>query len=301
MAGNADDGAVTSSIETNSLGSVDQALLGLTLEESDPSILSFVVTPHLCRIDGHLYGGAAIASALAAFERVTGWPALWSATQLVWAAGLGEMIRLDTTVVARGKSMAQVQTTATAGEQLVFTAVGSCGLPRPDGLSGVWPCMPAVTSPEASEPMSNRLPPGMELTAGSHLASDHRIATPVDESAGHDDGVQIWARFCGGLSQFRPGGTSASIAYLADVVPFAISRVAGISGAGTSLDNSLRLVERVACDWLLIEAKAEAASGGYGHGHLRVWSQSGRLLAVGSQSARMFTYDDFVRRLATPS
>lgn len=292
---------MTSSIDTHSTGSVDQALLGLTLEESDPSTLSFVVTPHLCRIDAHLYGGAAIATALAAFERATGWPALWSTTQLVSAAGLGETIRLDTVVVARGKSMAQVQTTAMAGEQLAFTAIGSCGLPRPDGLSGVWPSMPVVTSPEASEPMSNRLPPGMELTAGSHLASDHRIATPVDESAGRDDGVQMWARFCGGLSQFRPGGTAASIAYLADVVPFAISRAAGISGAGTSLDNSLRVVERAACDWLLIEAKAEAASGGYGHGHIRVWSESGDLLAVGSQTARMFTYDEFVRRLSTSS
>jgi acyl-CoA thioesterase len=292
---------MTSSIETHSNSSVDDALLGFMPGDSDPSSLSFVVTPHLCRIDGHLYGGAAIASALAAFERATGWPALWSTTQLVSGAGLGETIRLDTTMVARGKSMAQVQTTATAREQLVFTSIGSCGLPRPDGLSGVWPSMPAVTPPAASEPMSDRLPLGIELTAGSHLASDHRIATPVDESTGHDDGVMMWARFCGALSQFRPGASAASIAYLADVVPFAISRAAGISGAGTSLDNSLRVVERVACDWLLIEAKAEAASGGYGHGHLRVWSQSGRLLAVGSQTARMFTYDDFVRRLATSS
>jgi acyl-CoA thioesterase len=292
---------MTSSIATNSVGSVDQALLGLTFEDSDLSTLSFVVTPHLCRIDSHLYGGAAIASALAAFERATGWPALWSTTQLVSAADLGETIRLDTTVVARGKSMAQVQTTATATarERLVFTSIGSCGLPRPDGLSGVWPSMPAVTPPEASEPMSNRLPPGMELTAGSHLASDHRIATRLDEMAGRHEGVVAWARFRGAFSQFRPGGTAASIAYLADIVPFAISRAAQVAGAGTSLDNSLRVVEPVACDWIMIEASAEAASGGYGHGHLRVWSQSGRLLAVGSQTARMFTYDDFVRRLAT--
>ena len=40
-------------------------------------------------------------------------------------------------------------------------------------------------------------------------------------------------------------------------------------------------------EWVLLELQGNMASGGYGHGLVRVWSQSGDLLAVGSQTASM--------------
>lgn len=35
------------------------------------------------------------------------------------------------------------------------------------------------------------------------------------------------------------------------------------------------------------------AVGGFGHGRVTLWSPDGRILAVGSQTARLFSFDDF--------
>ena len=95
-----------------------RSLLGLEAHPDDPSVLSFLVVPHLCRTDGRFYGGAALAVALAASEAVTGRPALWSSTQLVATADLGSRVRVDVEVVAAGRSVSQVNVRGTVDGQL---------------------------------------------------------------------------------------------------------------------------------------------------------------------------------------
>jgi acyl-CoA thioesterase len=59
-------------------------------------------------------------------------------------------------------------------------------------------------------------------------------------------------------------------------------------GAGSSLDNSMRFHGGAAvAEWVLIELQGELANGGFGHGSLRVWTEDGRLIATGSQTASM--------------
>ena len=92
--------------------------------------------------------------------------------------------------------------------------------------------------------------------------------------------------------------TPAVLGFLADMVPLAVCRACGVEGAGTSLDNSLRIGEPGDSEWVLLELDAHLAVGGFGHGHVHVWSPDGRMLATGTQSARLFSVADFMERRA---
>lgn len=280
---------------------IDRELLGLEPHPDDPDVLSLVVVPHLCRTDGRFYGGAALAAALAASESATGRRALWSATQLVAVADLEERIEIAVEVVASGRSVDQVQVRGTVGDRLVFSAVGATATPRADGLHGIGQVMPDVPPPADCDPWrgpggSFDLQEARERSAvGHHLVSEY-LDAPIGEPTKRPGHMAMWARLSGDLALASPAMTPAVLAFLADMVPLAICRASGAIGAGTSLDNSLRVGEAVDTDWVLLELDAEIAVGGLGHGHVYLWSPDGRLLGIGTQSARLFTMEDFVSR-----
>ena len=110
----------------------------------------------------------------------------------------------------------------------------------------------------------------------------------IRETGREGDAIAMWSRFKDGRAM-----TPAGIAFCADMVPVAIARAAGKMGAGMSLDNSLRFGAMTSTEWVLLELQGNMASGGYGHGTVRVWSQDGTLLAIGSQSATMiYIFDE---------
>jgi acyl-CoA thioesterase len=312
------DAIVLAMIERNAtadcsrLRPLDRDLLGLEPHPDDPGALSLVVVPSLCRTDGRFYGGAAIAAALAASEAATGRPALWSTTQLVAIADLDERIRIDTEIVASGKTVDQVQVRGTVGDRLIFNAVGAAATARDGGLDGTGQVMPRVTPPEDSESLHDRMAGAaggdlvkgrvggnrQELAVGHHLISEHRFADFLDPTPERPGRMAVWSRLTGALSEGPPRMTPAAIAFLADLVPLAVSAAAGVAGAGTSLDNTLRVGEPIDSEWVLLDVDADVAVGGYGHGHVRIWSPDGHIVAVGSQSARMFSFDEFARHLS---
>jgi acyl-CoA thioesterase len=65
-----------------------------------------------------------------------------------------------------------------------------------------------------------------------------------------------------------------------------------VAGAGTSLDNSLRVGRLVDTEWVLLELVAHTAEAGFGHGEVRMWAPDATLMAVGSQTAKMFAMRD---------
>jgi len=263
--------------------------------EPDEGTWSLVTAPHLCRVDGRLYGGAALATALEASEALTGRSALWCTTQLVGSAGLGDQIEVTARSVARGSTIDQFIVTASVGSDLVFQAVGAAGAKRREGMNGEWGSMPRVDPPEACESLADRIPPSMGAGVGHHLACEQRLAASLADGAGAGR-LAAWARLTGEFAADGWSTSPAALAFLGDLVPLAISEAAGVSGAGASLDNTLRIGQPVACEWVLIDLGAQMAIDGIGHGDLRIWSPDGTLLAVGSQTARMFTYDDFVSK-----
>jgi len=263
----------------------DIDLLGLELGP-DPRRGRFELVPALVRPDGALYGGTAIAASIVAMEAATARPTLWVTTQFVATAAVGDVIECETDVLAMGRRIAQVQVSGRLGDQVVFMSLGSTAAPRDGALEGQYQQMPAVGSPEDSE--STLFGPGrLADTPGFTSQIEYRQAEVLggEEPAAS---LAMWARLTGGRV-----ATRAAIAFVADMVPAAIFRAAGLGGergpaGATSLDNSLRF-GRIPPDqeWVLLEMQGHMASGGSAHGSVLVWTPEGALLAVGGQSARM--------------
>lgn len=278
---------------------IDAELLGV--EEDDAGGLSFVVVEHLCRTDGRFYGGAALAAAIAASEHATGRSALWSSTQLVGTAAIDERIELRTEVLASGRSVDQVAVRGVVADRVVFNAVGSAATPIPDGLAGAGQVMPEVLPPEECGPWlgPGGVRRGLEAappSVGHHLVSEHRQADllhPEPHRPGH---MAVWARLAGDRAPASSELTPAVLGFLADLVPLAVAKACGVVGAGTSLDNSLRLGAPADSEWVLLELDADIAIGGYGHGQVHLWSPDGRMLGTGTQSARLFSLESFFGR-----
>ncbi|HZN14308.1 MAG TPA: thioesterase family protein [Acidimicrobiales bacterium] len=261
----------------------DAELLGIEFDDHLRS--RFELTPPLSRHDGALYGGTAIAVATVAMEAASDRPPLWVTTQFVSQAALGDVIECETEVLASGKRVAQLRVTAYLRGAIVFTALGSTGIPRAGGLSGQFDTMPSVTSPANSRELV--LGHGGAERTSFRRSIDYLEAARGEDHAPDPAQMLLWARVT------APGPiTPAAIGFVADMVPAAIARGAGKLGAGISLDNSMRFGPRSDSEWVLLEMRGHVASEGFGHGSVRVWTPDGVLVAVGGQTANMiFAFD----------
>ncbi|MGZ4758847.1 MAG: acyl-CoA thioesterase [Acidimicrobiales bacterium] len=274
---------------------VDRRLLGLEIDDTDPTVVRFELVPKLCRGDGALFGGTALAVSLVCFELATSRPALWATVQFVGIATEGERFECRTTVVARGTYVDQVQLTATVADRLVFSASGSTATPRAEGISGQGRRMPRVEPPEGLAVMRPGRAGAEVEPMGHYLVSEFRQvpagAGASGGASGPDEPVLMWARVVGETET-----TAAKLGFLADMVPLAVCRAAGAEGAGTSLDNSLRVGRLVDTEWVLVELEAHTADAGYGYGLSHMWAPDGTLMATGSQTSKLFTFESFLRR-----
>jgi acyl-CoA thioesterase len=254
----------------------DLELLDVEVDE-DGRRGRFELGPGLIRHDGALYGGTGLAVSVLAMAAATGRDVLWCTTQFVSQAQRGAVIEWSTEVLAEGRRASQVMVRAHHDEELVFTALGSVGTARDDGLTGQYCSMPAAARPEGAASWDS--PGGVRFPDSWGVKIDMRqaeLAEPIT------DGTALWCRRRDG----RPF-TPAAIAFAADFVPLGIARAAGKVGAGSSLDNSLRFRPGESTEWILLELRGDFAFGGYGHGIVRVWAEDGTLVATGSQSAAM--------------
>ena len=266
----------------------DLRLIPLDIDETGTRS-SYLLQPPLLRHDGAIYGGTAIAASMMAMEAATQRDVLWVTTQFVAPAPNGRVIEMQTDVLASGKRTAQVRVTATIDGDVMYASLGSTGIPRENGLTGQFETMPVVTAPSDSAPRMQG-PPRAEAPTEPGWARECEYLVPdiLSSERGGDGTMAMWTRFRSG----RPM-SPAQIAFAADMVPVAIARGAGKMGAGTSLDNSMRFSGGADTEWVLLELQGNMASGGYGHGIVRVWSETGKLIAAGSQTASMiYMFDE---------
>jgi acyl-CoA thioesterase len=274
--------------------SLDDRLLGMVATD-DPCVTTYVLEPHLCRPDGVLYGGTALAAACAAMERATGRPTLWATVQFVSTAPAGSVVDSVVEIGARGGRIDQVRVTGSVEGRLVYQAIGSAASPAEDGLAGVGVTMPVVPPPEACGGVMGGPPREIhadwDMATGQHLVAEFRTAEiEGDHPVGR---VAMWARLRG-----ESETTAAKLGFLADMVPIAIVRMAGLVGAGTSLDNSLRLGPLVDSEWVLMDLHGFLAHGSYGHGVVHCWSPDGTCMATGGQTAKLFTFESMMAKRA---
>ncbi len=260
----------------------DEEFLGL--REVGEGRFAFDVTSRLARADERLYGGAAVALSVAAAAAETGRDALWVTTQFVSTAMLGRTVDLQVEVLAAGRRTSQVRVTATTDDGVVFASLGACGVLRPDGLAGTFEERPQVSRPDEG-PLGFQ-PSGRDGESGWHTAVEVRIAEIHSHPDPGPGRVCLWLR-----RSDRGPVTPALAGYLADLVPLSIVRGCGVTGAGTSLDNTIRIGAAAETEWILLDLRPNLAVGSYGHGIANVWTEDGRLLAVASQTASLMELD----------
>ena len=263
----------------------DHALLGL--EQTGPGQASFVLTQPLARFDGKLFGGTAIAAAVALSEVETARPALWTTVQFVsGATSVGDRFDCTTEVLAEGKSAAQVRVRAHVAGREIFCALGATAHRKEGRIEAAFEPFPSVSPPHEAPPFQLPLPAAMRAHAAKALRNiEMRSAPPLEGGGLPKSHLTLWARVPGSPA------TPAVMAYLADMVPLSIARAAERAGGGTSIDNTMRFAGATAEEWILLDLAPHLASGGYGHGGLSVWSPRGELLATGGQTASLLLFD----------
>ncbi|MFP5322158.1 MAG: acyl-CoA thioesterase [Acidimicrobiia bacterium] len=259
----------------------DAAFLGL--DDKGGGRFRFEVSSPLARADERLYGGAAVALSVAAASSRTGRDAVWMTTQFVSTAMLGAPVELFVDVLAEGRRTSQVRVTATTDTGVVFASLGACGVIRTEAMTGTFEHRPLVTPPEQGEAgFASR----SELDVGWHTATEVRTAEILDHPDEGPGRLCLWLR-----RRDRGPVTPAISAYLADLIPLSIARGCEVLGAGTSLDNTIRIGTAAETEWILLDMRPNLAIGGYGHGVANVWTEDGQLLAVASQTASMMALD----------
>jgi acyl-CoA thioesterase len=261
----------------------DQAFLGL--EPVGAGRASFTLTTGLARFDGRLFGGTALAAAIALAEQATERPALWSTVQFVsGAAAVGDRIDCRVEVLASGRRTSQVRVTAHLGDQELFCALGANARPKVGALEGTFQPAPHAPDPDECEILRLPIPSSMRDTGERERPMEIRVARPPGQRAAPGE-LLFWTRVPGHRA------TPAVLGFLADMVPMGIVHALGHMGGGTSLDNTIRLAEPADSEWVLLQLDPQAARGGFGHGTAHVWSPGGTLLATASQTAALLVLD----------
>ena len=100
---------------------------------------------------------------------------------------------------------------------------------------------------------------------------------------------RCWARIRDNLASTRQGLTA-----LSDSLGLAIRYNIGRHWRGASIDNVIRFTGDESCEWVLLDMTADGVHNGVGPGLVRLYSESGTMLAVGSQS---FVIRELMKRM----
>lgn len=267
----------------------DLEFLGLDLLDGARS--TFVLERKLVRPDGRLYGGTAVAVAVVLAEQATDRAPIWTTVQFVRAdTSTGDRIDCTTEVLNSGRRSAQVRIIGRVGDREVFCALAATGEPQPNGLEGVMEEFPRVLPPEVSPRYQYRLPTHLAKAMGVDVdvegPSEIRIAMADEDHEFDPHEVVIWTRVPGHRA------TPAILGFLGDLSPIAVVKAAGASGGGVSLDNTMRFAAPDPdAEWVLAQIDPHFASGGYGHGSVHLWSETGRYLGTASQTSQVRRWD----------
>ncbi len=254
-----------------------RTFLGLE-ETADPLRWRLPVTQGISTAGRFLFGGCALAAAIAALEAVTGRPTVWAAAQYLSYAPTGSVVDVDLTLAVTGHQTTQARAVGRLDGREILTVNAALGL-RPLELGGTWTEPPVVPPPSESLPreVDDRHVGTVVSRLETRLASGRQFHQ-LDGVPG-DGRSALWARVPGELEP-----SAATLAVLGDFVPSGISHALGRRAGGNSLDNTLRVVRLVPTAWVLCDLRIEAVENGFAHGTAHLWSEDGTLMATASQS-----------------
>ena len=227
-----------------------------------------------------LFGGIGLAAGVTALERTCGRPVVWATAQYLSFARPGSVLDIDVWTPAQGRTVTQARAIGHVGDHEVLTVNAALGH-RAEAPADQWPQAPA-----AAAPLDCRLVTRDALEhTGLHDRLEIRIASGryrtdrAMEGRSADGRMMLWIRpredwkvDAGALALFGD--------YLASCVGNAMGERIGVN----SLDNTIRFGPIVETDWVLCEVRITLLYGGFAHGAMHMFSEDGRLMAIGSQS-----------------
>jgi acyl-CoA thioesterase len=241
----------------------------------------------LCTRERFLFGGCGLAAAVAALEATTERPLVWATAQYLSYARAPSVLDLDVIVPVQGRHTTQARAIGHVGDQEIFTGNAALGNRALD-IAGQWPQMPSVPSPDQSP----QLPAAPNSAGTIHDQVELRVAqgrygTQRDGTPSPDGRSALWVRLPRELDR-----SAAGLAIVADWVPSGIGQALGRWAGGTSLDNTIRILDLVPTDWVLCDIQVHGIAKGFGHGRVHLWSEDGRLMATGNQSLIVRLHDE---------
>lgn len=253
-----------------------RTFLGL---ESDgtPSGFRLPVVAGITAGGGFLFGGCGLGAAVVALEEITGRPVIWATAQYLSYARPGSVVAFDVTIGAAGRSITQARAVGRTGDTEILTVNAALGS-RPFAPEGEWATMPDVLGPDDCAIRTHRFE---HESVASRMEQRLAVGRPMEDLDGtpSNGSCALWARMPEVLEM-----SGAALAVLGDFVPFGIGQALGLAAGGNSLDNTLRVTRLEPTDWVLLDIRVQAVHGGFGHGAVLLWSESGQLLAIASQS-----------------
>ncbi|MDO8390708.1 MAG: thioesterase family protein [Actinomycetota bacterium] len=255
-----------------------RTFLGLQ-SSHNPYRWSMEVTSRLITHGGFLFGGCGLGAAISALEGTTGRSVVWATSQYLSYARPGEVLDIDVIVAVHGHQMTQARAVCHVGNREILTVNAALG-DRPFDRSGQWETMPVVPAPTEYR---NRNRGGLaENTIAEQMDQRMVKGREHDELPGPDGDGQtlMWAR----IPTVIDGVDAATLAVLGDFVPMGVGQALGVRGGGNSLDNTLRVVNLVPTEWVLLDIRVHAVNRGFGHGLVHMFAEDGTLMATASQS-----------------
>jgi acyl-CoA thioesterase II len=257
------------------------AFLGMQSHDEANAHWELEVVPGLSTPGDFLFGGCGLAAGIVAMEVASGRSTIWATAQYISFAPTGSRLDLEVTLASVGKRTTQARVLGHVADDSILTVNGALG-DHAGPLRSVWVEPPTVDLPE-------NCPPRGTFSGGSETIFDkvdtRQAMGRTFEEMMTGDVLQgpsrsaIWARVPGHL-----GMEAAALAVFGDLVAGGISQVVGRPTHGSSLDNTLRVVELEPTEWVLCDIHVYALAGGYAQGQAFLWSERQHLLATASQS-----------------
>tara|TARA_B100000427_G_scaffold239922_1_gene202793 strand:+ start:9863 stop:10654 length:792 start_codon:yes stop_codon:yes gene_type:complete len=231
---------------------------------------SLKVTSDVAGATGTLHGGCGLAASAAAMEAACDRPIVYISGQYLSRAPVGSDVTIEVEELAVGNRVTQAAASVTCGGAVVLRASAALG-GHDLQIDRGWRQIPTVPSPEDCPRRQATSETGHSFTD----YSDIRLAGQMPGEAA----VYYWARLERGLTS-----STAGLIALADLIPSGMRVSLGKAFRGSSLDHAVRITSLEESDWVLIRIEADAIRNSVGHGRAEIYSQSGSLLATGSQS-----------------
>ncbi len=183
------------------------------------------------------------------------------------------------TIGAEGRSVTQARAVGRTDEAEILTVNAALGSRPSFDAEGEWATMPDVPGPDECDIRTHRFE---HESVASRMEQRLAVGRPMDELDGtpSDGTLRAVGPHARGARHVRarPWPSSVTSCPSASARP-SVCRPAAT--AWTTPSGSSRLEPT---DWVLLDIRVHAVHGGFGHGAVLLWSETGELLAIASQS-----------------